>query len=93
MERLLIGTDARWFIADIEMLFGPGVGEPLFMGLDLARGPDMGLETVMLAQSGGQVIDALKSKPSSSAGALPSLKRTHPTTARELRRAERRRPR
>jgi hypothetical protein len=79
MDRVLIGTDARWFLEDVELLSGEGVGQPILIGMDLAPGPE--LVAVRLTSCPREVV------------VPPDAKRTHPTTARELRRAERRRRR
>ena len=87
MTRALIGTGARFFVGDghgdwEELLFGEGVGEPILMGLDLSPGPE--LVTIRYDQT---LLKELPEPP------LRNYQRTHPTTARELRRAERRRGR
>jgi len=78
--RLVVGKQVRVVIVDEhfgEIVIGEG---PVWMGLDLASGPEM---------------VEVRSVPVASPSLSPSsaVKRSHPTTARELRRAERRRGR
>lgn len=83
--RVVMGTRARVLIVDdVGDWHGvglPALGEPLLCGVDLACEPEI-----------VAIRDHVIRMPASQELLTP-LKRTHPTTARELRRAERQRRR
>ena len=83
VDVLIVGRDARFFL-DVQFA-DLAVSEPIWIGLDLAIAPDFPPMPIELE-------DQVRAKPAGKP-MLPDVKRSHPTTARELRRAERRRRR
>lgn len=95
IERRVIGDHARIFIADaderwaeLELREIDLSAEPVWMGLDLAVGADMTVEMEVERKADRFVCRRYFDVPE-----IREVRRTHPTTARELRRAERQRRR